>query len=337
MSANVHLIRMLNELGYLYSTLPDDKTAATNFAEALAMAKKLDPDSLEAFFSMRGLAAIAVNRGKYDEACSLLEEAFASGKRARGSSHPDTLITQNALAIAYGDLGQDEKAEALFLDEIRLLKATAGEHDPTLAQAMNSLAGNYLRWGKYEKAEPLLVSALEIRTLTFGREDFATSTTLNNLASLYMLQGRFDNAEPLFLEAVAIRKRLLGDDDPATATALNNLAGLYNRKGEFAKAESTYRLALTRYFVEKCSAIVNPITATTIGNLKRGVSQSQPYGRSGTSFQGVDGDDSLAARRGASRNCPLVYQQQRLLLCHIYETAKSLCQGCTWKACTKGA
>jgi hypothetical protein len=82
--------------------------------------------------------------GLYAEALPHAELATALRRHALGPEHPDTLVSQNQLALIYQEEHEPREAEALFLATLNVQRRVLGpEHPDTLAVQQN-LAQAYL-------------------------------------------------------------------------------------------------------------------------------------------------------------------------------------------------
>jgi tetratricopeptide (TPR) repeat protein len=101
-------------------------------------------------------------------------------------------------------MGENAKAEPLYLQAKEIQKKVLGENHPLYATSLNNLAELYNSMGEHAKAEPLHLQAKEIQKKVLGENHPSYATSLNNLAALYYSMGENAKAEPLFLEAVKI-------------------------------------------------------------------------------------------------------------------------------------
>jgi tetratricopeptide (TPR) repeat protein len=110
--------------------------------------------------SMRGLALVYLNQGRYDKAEPLLTKGVGGSRRALGERHPDTLASMSWLAYVYLREQRYSNAESLLREAIGgYQKAKIDAWDGYHCQSLlgESLAGQK----KYVEAEPLLLSGYE--------------------------------------------------------------------------------------------------------------------------------------------------------------------------------
>jgi serine/threonine protein kinase len=101
------------------------------------------------------------NLGLYEQACPLLEQAFARRRELRGDDHPETLRSVNDLAILYEDQGRYDEAEPLFLETLETRKRVLGDDHPLTLVSLYNLACFAATRGKREEALDFLQRALD--------------------------------------------------------------------------------------------------------------------------------------------------------------------------------
>ncbi len=193
------------------------------------------------------------------------ERALELRKAALGLDHPDTLESQNNLALAYKDAGRLDRAIPLF--ERTLAAWTAklgGDHSDTLT-TQNNLALTYRDDGQWDRAIPLFERTLEVEAATLGPDHANTLLTQNNLALTYRDDGQWDRAIPLFERTLAARTAKLGADHPDTLLTQHNLAMAYREAGQWDRAIALFEQTLAAQRVRLGAD--HPYTLLTQNNL----------------------------------------------------------------------
>jgi tetratricopeptide (TPR) repeat protein len=206
-----------------------------------------------------------IDRGQYEAAEPLLQDALTVGEKKYSLDHPDTAQALNSLALLYANQGRYEEAEPLYQRALAIKAKSLGPEHPNTAKSLNNLSGLYWKQDKYEEAELLIKRALSIKEKIFGRDHSDTATTLNNMALLYKDQGKHKKAEKLFHRALTIKEKILGPEHPDTAYTLHNLATLYKDQGKYKEAEQLFHRALA--IREQMLGPEHPNTARTLNNL----------------------------------------------------------------------
>jgi serine/threonine protein kinase len=182
-----------------------------------------------------------------------------------GRDHPDTLLAQNDLALAYRDDGQWDRAIPLFERTLEVEAAMLGADHANTLLTQNNLALAYRDDGQWDKAIPLFERTLAARIAKLGADNPDTLLTQHNLAMAYREAGRWDKAVPLFERTLAAQSAKLGADNPYTLLTQNNLGPAYQAVGQTDRA-----IALLEQTLAARSAKLgadHPSTLTTQNNL----------------------------------------------------------------------
>jgi tetratricopeptide (TPR) repeat protein len=124
-------------------------------------------------------------RGRYQEAEPLHQQALAIREQALGPQHPDVATSLNNLALLYRAQGKYGEAEPLYQRALAIWEQTLGPQHPNVATSLNNLALLYHDQDKYGEAEPLYQRALAIWEQTLGPRHPNTMTCRDNLAALH--------------------------------------------------------------------------------------------------------------------------------------------------------
>jgi tetratricopeptide (TPR) repeat protein len=204
-------------------------------------------------------------RGQYDQAALLLQQAVSICEEHFGAEHSDVAEILEALGATYYYQGKYAEAEQIFQRLLDIYEKAKKSGEPKLVETLNNLAALYNDQGKYAQAEPLLQRALSISKEILALEDPATTGVMNNLGFLYYLQGRYDEAEPLYQQVLAIREETREADHPELIISLNNLAALFRAQGKYTEAEPLFQRTLASR--EKTLGPQHPDLATSLNNL----------------------------------------------------------------------
>jgi serine/threonine protein kinase/tetratricopeptide (TPR) repeat protein len=190
------------------------------------------------------LGTSQMNLGRLDEARVLLEKALATRHAMLGPDHPDTLTSQNDLALVWQKLARHDRAEPLFVEVLQARTARLGlGHSATLT-SKHDLAVLYSDQGKYDRAEPLLLEVVQAFTALVGADHQKTLVGKNNLALLYRRKSDFNRAELLYREVLNAQTARLGPDHHDTLITKSNLAVLYRAQGKLDQAESLHQAVM---------------------------------------------------------------------------------------------
>jgi predicted ATP-binding protein involved in virulence/Tfp pilus assembly protein PilF len=179
----------------------------------------------------------------------------------------DYVLLLNNLAQLYSLIGEDEKAEPLYIDALKLRKKLFGEEHLDTVISYDNLGELYYSMESYEKAEELYQKALKLRKKLFGEEHLETTISYDNLGELYYSMESYEKAEEFYQKALKIRENFLGKEHLDTATNYNNLAFIYVSMKEYKQAKPLYKKALE--ITKKELGIEHPDTLRVIANIEK--------------------------------------------------------------------
>ena len=222
-----------------------------------------DPATRARLRSALGTTELGLGEAAKGEA--LLRAALIEEGSYASPDDLQTLITMNALALAWDEAGRYQAAIALF-EQVRdrSLPSLGANHRSTL-NTTDCLAVAYNHAGRYQDALALSQRVLERKTKTLGADDRDTLIAMSNLGSAYLSAGRFDEAIKTFEAARQRAIKTLGDNEDLTLTATNNLIVAYTdacRSSEAIELGERLRGQETRILGAE-----HPSTVTTLNNL----------------------------------------------------------------------
>jgi len=200
--------------------------------------RTLAPEHPETLSTLAQLGVDHLYAGRPDEAARLMEDAL---RRAAGRT--DALEKLKwvplALANAYDDAGQFEKAEPLLRDEVTRARAASKEAPPT-AGALALLGKNLLQQKKFVEAELALQECLAIRAKALP-DNWLLFNTRSMLGEALLGQRKLTEAEPLVVqgyEGLKARAALIPAEGrarlPEAATRVVRLYIALNQPGKAA-------------------------------------------------------------------------------------------------------
>ncbi len=200
--------------------------------------------------------------GDMDAAEEQLRLALALRLRVLPTGDPETLNTQNSLAVLLGDHGKLEEAIPLFEDTLKLRKISLGPNHAHTLSTMGNLANAYRAAGRTPEALPLFEEAVQRLTEIHGPDHPDTLIAMNNMALAYGGAGRLNEKLAILEKYVNLSKTRFGDDHPETLTGMNNLAVAYWETSNPAQA-----IPLLEKTVELRMANVGPDHPHTLSSL----------------------------------------------------------------------
>jgi len=204
-------------------------------------------------------------QGNYVEAAAIWQQLLTIAEEQLGPDDPAVALSLNNLATLLGNKGQFAAAEMLHRRSLAIHEKARGPDHPDVATSLNNLAILLNGQGQHGAAEPLYRRSLKILEKAFGPDHPNIASSLNNLAELLNNQGQYGAAESLVSRALSIQEKAFGPDHPDVAISLNNLAELLRRQGQLSASEPLYRRALA--INEKAFGLDHPFIALSLNNL----------------------------------------------------------------------
>lgn len=227
-------LKQLNSMFYSDTLLLMTKRAVAGSKE------KYGSDHTNYAMSLGSLAILYMQRGVYEKALPLFQQATSIFKKAGQEENIYYTAVLKSLGSLYERMGQYDKASAIYQQTLEIRKKIFKENDPNYPLfyplSLGDLAILYTKTGQPEKAFPLFQEALEIRRKLLGEHHPYYAISLNNLAWFYWSTGDYHKARPLFEQALDTLKKTYNEEDVDYLTALSNLISLYEETGMHEKA-----------------------------------------------------------------------------------------------------
>jgi|GEM_PF-906670 len=152
--------------------------------------------------------------GRYNFAENYLNQVLVISQRLYGERQPQ--VANCLLEIAILNFSQNlfDKAEALFLEAVDILKESLGVGHPDVNDARKELATIYNSQEMYEKAESLLLQVLEVKQDLFDDEHPEVAASLVDLAAICVSRKQYQIAKSYYEEALKIYKKTLKSGHP---------------------------------------------------------------------------------------------------------------------------
>ena len=189
------------------------------------------------------LGRIYLQRGAYDPAVPLLEQAVALGRRTLG---PGRQLAQSLsdLGVVQRQRSQTGAARAALEEALAMRQKVLGEEDPDTAISHSELGRLLSDLGRLDEAEAQFRSALAIRRKVLGPADHETGVSLSDLGLLLKKTGDASGAETLLRESLEVMRKSRGPRHSDVGTSLSNLAMAVDERGDHRAAEAMLREAL---------------------------------------------------------------------------------------------
>jgi tetratricopeptide (TPR) repeat protein len=150
----------------------------------------------------------------------------------------DIADLKNNLAFLYEAEGDEDRAETLFLDALKISHEELGKDDPETAAICNNLGALYQKTGHIPQAREMHSMALENRVAALGAKDPDTAQSHGNLAVALAESEQSGDARKHFESAVDIYEKHVGEHMADYATVVTNfthfLKGIGDQKSATA-------------------------------------------------------------------------------------------------------
>jgi tetratricopeptide (TPR) repeat protein len=232
------LIPIIDNLATISSILADHEKSELLVSQSLELRRAAFGEGDEVASGLKNLAELFYERGQYDDADRLLQEALAAG---RTDAVKDEIHL--ALAQVYEKRGELDRAEEAFEQISEPLAARPS----TAASYQHFSAKMLIAKGEYAVAEQLLTKAFNKLENAIGPNEINRSVYGLDLGVLYIRSGKYSSAERRINQALDIQKKYLGENHPYVARTLNVYADLLrktSRESEASAAEQRARRIL---------------------------------------------------------------------------------------------
>jgi len=214
-------------------------------ARALVVAAVAEDRSV-AFKNLAGLADLAFQQGRTEEARQLYAEALEGRRAVLGPEHPETLVTLANLGGMLAVSGYAPEGEPLLAVALQAMPRVLGEHDLRTLSAMSNHASALQNLGRIDEALALARRTVELSREHLGGDNGHTLMALHNLGSILASAGSFEEALPICRKALEGKVRTLGWAHPETITMADSLAACQLERGQLADARHTLEDAFAR-------------------------------------------------------------------------------------------
>lgn len=209
--------------------------------EGLAMTRRhvpvADPSVARA---TTALGRVLEERGSYDQAVTVLEEAVKLSSKDR-TANPDLAASLNELASVHFYAGRYTVADALFRRVLQMHRQLHGDRHPLVAEDLLNIGEVQQDLGYYSEAEKFERQALEINQSYYGGDHPQIAHNLTVLSRTLINQKRYDEAVEALEKALPIDEKAYGPVSRQVASALNELGNAAMKREQYDAAEPRFR------------------------------------------------------------------------------------------------
>jgi tetratricopeptide (TPR) repeat protein len=235
LSGKKSMAAALNNIGYYYSLVGENKTAVKNYQESLHLCEETGNKKGTAL-AYNNIASIFQSEGKDKEAMEYYSRSLSIRKEIKDTSGMSEVMGN--IGVIYFYAGNMQKALEFYNSALQLDRRRNDVKG--IGFWLFNMANVYEKTGDIVKALEYFHESL--RYTEKGGEKIEIAGRLNALGLLYYKIGDLQKAEENFKSALALyQKSSVRDGLPAL---LNNLGLLFYARREFDKAEEYYQKSL---------------------------------------------------------------------------------------------
>jgi len=202
-----------------------------------------DTSTVQAYVSLSEALSANLDTIKHlsEKAKSIAEKSLKNTNISSKEKKAFTIALANAIGnigYYYGEAGDIDKQEKLYLKSLTLLKQTNSKID--IAATLNNVGYLYGQLGEVEKQKKYYEESLAIRQEIDDKD--GTGLSLYNLGLLYFNQGDIKTALEHLYKALKIQEEIDKEED--IASTLNSIGYIYGQQGEVEKQKEYYLKSL---------------------------------------------------------------------------------------------
>jgi len=185
----------LTNLGLLYRTIGDYKSADKFYSDALNLHKNLYGENhILTAGVLNNIGTLYYYQRDYTNAGLYWNKALAIRINTHGEEHTDCAGSYHNLGNLYSAQGHYDKAEENYLKSINIKLKKWGADSKEYATSLNNLGSMYTKSGNYPKAEEYIMKAMGIFEKKLQVNHPSVLEAKGNLVELYTKTNRFDEA-----------------------------------------------------------------------------------------------------------------------------------------------
>lgn len=233
---SVAAAHVLNRLGEaLIRQGKTDADTQSVIERTLRIEERLEPGTRDLAAAMSNKAFLVESRGDFPSAREWYQRAFETMRGALGPEHPDTVMAEKDLGMAWNELGEYQKARALVEEALAIrLKADPAHVDVAILR--HNLGAIEWQMGDYAAAREAFTAAAEGLTRAFGPDHPHVASALEGLAVIQTNLGDHAEALAAYRRVLAIRRKVLSPGHPLVAQTYVNLGDVLMSLGDYRAA-----------------------------------------------------------------------------------------------------
>ena len=210
-------------------------------------------------------AALAYDRGKYEDAKTLVERALARNAAAPSMDESLDVDLTAWLAVVHAALEDLDRAKELHLEALAKGERLHGRPHGELAESMVGLADVLRERGEWDEAHRWITMAIEDLRALHGDHHLDVAHALNHRSQVLNRLGRNEDALEDALESLDIRRTVLGGPHVEIGASLGSVSIILDGLGRLEEAEAKRRESLAE--LRGAVGDEHAYVATTLGSL----------------------------------------------------------------------
>jgi eukaryotic-like serine/threonine-protein kinase len=192
------------------------------------------------------LGEVLENRGVYDSAIQVLQDAVRLQSRSNGDvTELGEALSELANSEFY--IGHFRVSDSINRQVLAIDRRLYGDRHPRVADDLINLGAIQHELGDYPQAEQFYRQAFEMERAWYGPEHPEVASVLTMLGRTLVMEHRYDDADSLLREALAIQEHAYGPVHPRVASALNALGSAALSRGALDDAQADFTRMRTIY------------------------------------------------------------------------------------------
>ena len=235
----------LRELAHVSFMRGDSERADRLYNEALELCRSSHQPYSEKILSLIHYGVFLDNRGNYQRAKAMIEEALTLARHHYEGDHTQVTLALRSMAALLQSLGHFEEALPFMQEAHAMIRRLyRGDHGKIVMNSM-ALGLLYKDLENYNMAESIIRDALDMRyRLSDGQDTKGTAYGHHCLAKVYTDAGDWIKAEESCRTALELHLKILPSDCLEVARPMTHLGRILVHFGRFSEAEPLLREAL---------------------------------------------------------------------------------------------
>lgn len=191
------------------------------------------------------IAENLINKGEYNSASEVLDQAVEIGINELSESHPVMAPLYNMFGKVYRKKGEIDKSFDYFDKALSISLSLPTQDSLEIAASYHGMGVLYYYKGDYDNSLEYHYTSLSIRLGMLGEYHPLVADSYVNIGIVSSQKGDYDTALDFYHKALLIRLETLGEKHPDLANSYLNIGAIYLEKGYYDNALQYYQKAVS--------------------------------------------------------------------------------------------